>query len=72
MNIFTKFYLLQCSKLNNNFLICTKAEIYDLIVCIVVSGEKFKISKSCCELDLDQTMTNIELIHIFLYIIIII
>ena len=28
--------------LNHNFLTCAKAEIYDLTVCIVVNGEKFR------------------------------
>ena len=46
--------------LNHNFLTCAKAEILDLTVCIVVNGEKFQ--KSCCDLDLDRTMPNVELI----------
>ena len=46
--------------LNHNFLTCAKAEIEDLTVCTVVNGEK--ISKSRCDLDLDGTMPNVELI----------
>ena len=28
--------------LNQNFLTCAKAEIYDLTACVVVNGEKFQ------------------------------
>ena len=42
---------------NHNFLHCAKAE--DLKICIVVNGEK-KNSKSQCDLELDQTMPNVE------------
>ena len=28
--------------LNISFIACTKVELYDLIVCIVVNGEKFQ------------------------------
>ena len=59
-----KYYLIN-NLLNHNFLTCAKAEIQDLIVCIVVNGEKFQ---SRCDLDLDQTMPNIELVQaIFIY-----
>ena len=47
--------------LSHNFLACAKAEIKDLTVCIVVNGEKF--SKSRCDLDLDQTMPNAEIVR---------
>ena len=36
------------------------AEIKDLTICIVVNGAK--ISKLRCDLDLDQTMPNVELV----------
>ena len=44
-----------------NFLACTKVELYDLVVCIVVNGEKFQ--KSHRDLDLDRTRPIIELIR---------
>ena len=46
--------------LNHNSLTCAKAEIKDWTVCTVVNGEKL-ISKSPHDLDLDRTMTNVEL-----------
>ena len=49
--------------LNHNILTCAKAEIEDVTVCTVVNGEK--ISKSCCDLDLDQTMANVRVIFIY-------
>ena len=52
--------------LNIGFLGCTKVELKDLTVCIVVNGEKFP--KFHRDLDLDPTMPNIELVqHIFIY-----
>ena len=53
--------------LNISFLACTKVELWDLIVCIVINGEKFQ----CCtmiDLDLGPAMPNIELVRdIFIY-----
>ena len=49
-------------RLPHNFLTCPKGhEIKDLAVCIVVNEEK----KSHCDLDLDQTMLNVELVTAF-------
>ena len=48
--------------LNISFLVCTKVELWDLKVCIVVNGEK--ISKSCRDLDLGLTMPNIKLVQV--------
>ena len=45
--------------LNISFLACTKVELWDLIVCIAVNGEKFQ---SCRDLDLGLAMPNIELV----------
>ena len=46
--------------LNVSFLACTKAKLWDLEVCVVVNGKK--PLKAYSDLDLDQTMPNIELI----------
>ena len=48
---------------NNNisFLACAKVELWDLTVCIVVSGENFHAR---CNLDLGMTMANIELVGV--------
>ena len=52
--------------LNIRFLACTKVEIYDLTVCIVVNGEKRLNTYS--DLDLDPTKPSIELVRaIFIY-----
>ena len=49
--------------LNISFLACTKVELWDLTVCIVV-----KILKSRHDLDLGPTMPNVELVRvIFIY-----
>ena len=45
--------------LNISFLACTKVELWDLIVCIAVNGEKFQ--KLRHDLDLGPAMPNIEL-----------
>ena len=44
----------------NYLLVCAKAEIKDLTVCIVVNGEKFQ--SSTLTFDFDQTMPNVELV----------
>ena len=46
--------------LNIRFLACTKVELYDLTVCIVVKWGNFKNAYS--DLDLAHTKLNIELI----------
>ena len=48
-----------------SFLACTKVELWHLIVCIVVNGEK--ISKSHSDLDLFPTMPNIKLVRYNLF-----
>ena len=51
--------------LNISFLACTKVELQDLALCIVVNGETFK---AYSDLDLDPAMLNIELLRaIFIY-----
>ena len=49
-----------------SFLACTNVELWDLIVCIAVNGEKF--TKLRHDLDLGPEMPNIELVRdIFIY-----
>ena len=51
--------------LNISFLACTKVELWDLIVCIAVNGEKFQSRR---DLDLGPAMANIALVRdIFIY-----
>ena len=51
--------------LNTSFLVCTKVELLDLIVCIVVTGDLLKANN---DLDLYLTKLNIELVRaIFIY-----
>ena len=52
--------------LNYNFLTCTKAEIKNLTVCIVVNGEKFQ--SHTVTLTLIGKCPNVELVRaIFIY-----
>ena len=52
--------------LNISFLACTNVELLDLTV--IYCGKWEKISESNSDLDLDPTMSNIELVHdIFIY-----
>ena len=46
--------------LNISFLHCTKVELKDLTVCIVVNGEPFQ---AYSDLDLDLTKLNIEFVR---------
>ena len=52
--------------LNNSFLACIRDELWDLIVCIVVNGEKLQSTRH--DLDLGLAMPNIEIVQdIFIY-----
>ena len=54
--------------LNISFLACTKVELWDLIVCIAVNGDKISVALSRSDLDLGPAMANIELVRdIFIY-----
>ena len=51
--------------LNKSFLACTKVELWDLTICIVVNGG---VSKSRHDLDLGPTMPNIKIVRaIFIF-----
>ena len=57
-----KYYIIRHTHIQNHNLPCPKGEVYDLTVCIVVNEEN---TKSCSDVDLDQTIINVKLIQAF-------